>query len=118
MAYLRLGTASEYFILVAAAVARFAFASPDRNDGVHLAVHPQCGTLGGNFTDVNAGIDLSAIRTIVTFGVSNGSALLPPVVIPPDPHAGNRQTNGPVWIEDLARDINATLSDYAVNRRF
>ena len=41
----------------------------DYNDGVHLAVSPKCGTLGGNFTDVNAGIDLHKIKTIVSFGV-------------------------------------------------
>lgn len=39
------------------------------NNGINLAVHPECGTLGGNFTDVNVGIDPSSIRTIVTFGV-------------------------------------------------
>lgn len=70
-------TAFKSLILVGAAVAPFAFAFPTRNDGIHLAVHPQCGTLGGNFTDVNAGIDLSSIRTIVTFGVSLMALYLP-----------------------------------------
>ena len=38
------------------------------NDGIHLAVSPNCGPLGGNTADVNAGIDLSKIKTIVSFG--------------------------------------------------
>lgn len=41
----------------------------DDNDGVHLAVSPKCGPLGGTLADVNAGIDLSQIKTIVSFGV-------------------------------------------------
>ena len=48
----------------------FSIPQEERNDGIHLAVHPQCGSLGGNFTDVNAGIDLWSIKTIVSFGVS------------------------------------------------
>lgn len=36
---------------------------------VHLAVHPQCGPLSGNVSDVNAGLDLAKIKTIVSFGV-------------------------------------------------
>ncbi|KAI0318729.1 carbohydrate esterase family 16 protein, partial [Amylostereum chailletii] len=90
------------------------------NDGIHLAVGPNCGQLGGNFTDVNAGIDLSTVKTIVSFGdsytdggIRNGSKLLPPVLIPPDPEAGGRITNGPVWIENIANDIGARLMDYA-----
>lgn len=42
----------------------------DDNDGIHLAVSPKCGPLGGNLADVNAGIHLSQIKTIVSFGVS------------------------------------------------
>jgi hypothetical protein len=47
------------------------------NDGIHLAVHPTCGKLGGNFTDVNAGIDLSRVQTIVSFGVLSNSLCFP-----------------------------------------
>ena len=39
------------------------------NDGIHLAVHPVCGKLDGNVTDVNAGLVLSSYKTIVAFGV-------------------------------------------------
>lgn len=42
----------------------------DDNDGIHLAVRPICGPLSGNMSDVNAGVDLDAIKTIVAFGVS------------------------------------------------
>lgn len=40
------------------------------NDGIHLAVKPQCGPLSGNMSDVSAGLDLGKYRTIVSFGVS------------------------------------------------
>jgi hypothetical protein len=43
---------------------------PNRNDGIHLAVRPICGPLSGNVTDVNAGVNLHGIKTIVSFGVS------------------------------------------------
>ncbi|KAI0314311.1 hypothetical protein OF83DRAFT_1064051 [Amylostereum chailletii] len=92
------------------------------NDGIHLAVHPSCGSLGGNFTDVNAGIDLQKIKTIVSFGDSytdggkhDGSALDPPVLTPPSSLAGGRSTNGPVWIENIANDLGAHFMDYAVS---
>lgn len=42
----------------------------DRNNGIHLAVSPVCGPLSGNVSDVNTGIDLSTVKTIVAFGVS------------------------------------------------
>ena len=51
-----------------------AFAIPRQwsiyNDGIHLAVRPTCGSLSGNTADVNAGINLLKIKTIVSFGVS------------------------------------------------
>ncbi|THH17063.1 hypothetical protein EW146_g3674 [Bondarzewia mesenterica] len=92
----------------------------DYNDGIHLAVGPICGKLGGNFTDVNAGIDLRKIKTIVSFGDSytdsgkhDGSPLLPPLLTPPDPHAGGRYSDGPMWSEHIANDVNATYMAYA-----
>ncbi|TFY66853.1 hypothetical protein EVG20_g4236 [Dentipellis fragilis] len=108
--------------LVACAVASpFAAPSSDRNDGIHLAVSPKCGQLGGNTSDVNGGIDLSKIKTIVSFGDSytdggkhDGSPLLPPVLIPPGIEAGGRSTDGPVWIEYIADDLHAKFMDYAV----
>jgi hypothetical protein len=47
--------------------------SADRNDVIRLAVRPQCGRLSGSVSDVNAGVDLSTIKTIVSFGVSRCS---------------------------------------------
>ncbi|KAI0658162.1 hypothetical protein C8Q70DRAFT_918294 [Cubamyces menziesii] len=92
----------------------------DPNNGIHLAVSPICGPLSGNTSDVNAGIDLSCIKTIVAFGDSytdggrdDGGPLAPPIVIPPDAEAGGRSTDGKVWIENIADDIGATLKDYA-----
>ncbi|KAI8996637.1 hypothetical protein BD414DRAFT_409262 [Trametes punicea] len=92
----------------------------DRNNGIHLAVSPICGPLSGNVSDVNAGIDLARIKTIVAFGDSytdggrdDGGPLAPPVVVPPDAEAGGRSTDGRVWVEDIADDIGATLKDYA-----
>ena len=41
----------------------------DDNNGIHLAVSPACGSLSGLAADVNAGIDLKRIKTIVAFGV-------------------------------------------------
>ncbi|THH17070.1 hypothetical protein EW146_g3673 [Bondarzewia mesenterica] len=100
----------------------FASLREERNDGIHLAVHPQCGPLGGNTTDVNAGISLRSIKTIVSFGDSytdggkhDGSPLDPPVLIPPGIEAGGRSTDGPVWIEYIADDINARFMDYAIS---
>lgn len=43
--------------------------NPNRNDGIHLAVGPNCGPLFGPAMDVNAGLDLTKYRTIVSFGV-------------------------------------------------
>ncbi|OJT04615.1 hypothetical protein TRAPUB_4680 [Trametes pubescens] len=92
----------------------------DRNNGIHLAVSPVCGPLSGNVSDVNAGIDLKTIKTIVAFGDSytdggreDGGPLAPPVVIPPEALAGGRSTDGKVWVENIADDIGATLMDYA-----
>lgn len=39
------------------------------NDGIHLAVTPQCGSLDGMTTNVNAGIAFTNVKTIVSFGV-------------------------------------------------
>ncbi|KIY65178.1 carbohydrate esterase family 16 protein [Cylindrobasidium torrendii FP15055 ss-10] len=87
---------------------------------VHLAVSPHCGFFGGPVADINAGIDLGSIKTIVSFGDSftdggrdDGSPLLPAVINPPDPFAGGRSANGPVWVEHVAGSVGATLMDYA-----
>jgi len=93
-----------------------------RNDGIHLAVVPNCGKLSGVFADVNAGLlPLKSYRTIVAFGdsytdggVRDGGPRLPPVVIPPNPKAGGRTTNGLVWVEDIGVDTGALVMDYAV----
>ncbi|KIJ64866.1 carbohydrate esterase family 16 protein [Hydnomerulius pinastri MD-312] len=90
------------------------------NDGIHLAVGPQCGLLPGTAADVNAGLNLGQYKTIVSFGDSytdggshDGGPLAPAVIIPPNAQAGGRSTNGPVWVEDIASDIGAHLMDYA-----
>jgi len=91
-----------------------------------LAVQPACGPLDSvNFTELNAGINLNAFKTIVTFGDSwtstgsNGTVPLPPILHPPLPSAGarnsenRRATNGFMWSERLAADLNAKLLDYS-----
>ncbi|KAL9709107.1 hypothetical protein Ac2012v2_007457 [Leucoagaricus gongylophorus] len=93
---------------------------PPDNDGIHLAISPQCGQLSGNPADINAGIDSGKIRTIVSFGDSytdggkdDGSPLNPPILVPPSPLAGGRSTNGLTWVENVANDVKATIMDYA-----
>ncbi|KAJ7246782.1 hypothetical protein B0H12DRAFT_1325002 [Mycena haematopus] len=91
-----------------------------------LAVQPACGSLdSANFTEINAGINLNTIKTVVTFGDSwtstgaNGTVPLPPILHPPLPSAGarnsenRRATNGFMWSERLAADLNAKLLDYS-----
>ncbi|GJJ13571.1 hypothetical protein Clacol_007826 [Clathrus columnatus] len=93
-----------------------------RNDGIHLAVGPQCGRLSGPVADVNAGLlPLQRYKTIVAFGDSytdggtrDGGSRAPAIVIPPNPKAGGRTTNGPVWVEDIGSDTGALVKDYAV----
>lgn len=93
-----------------------------RQNSVHLVVTPNCGTLSGSPASINAGLkDLNSFDTIVAFGdsytsggVSNGSALAPAVMVPPNPSAGGRVSNGKLWIEHLAATAGATLHDYAV----
>jgi len=85
-------------------------------------VTPKCGPLSGSTADVNAGLDLGQVKTIVSFGDSytdgggnhDGSPLAPPVLIPPNAEAGGRSTNGKLWIEDIADGIGAKLMDYAI----
>ncbi|GJJ13573.1 hypothetical protein Clacol_007828 [Clathrus columnatus] len=92
------------------------------NDGIHLAVGPQCGRLSGTVADVNAGLlPLQRYRTIVAFGDSytdggtrDGGLRAPAIVIPPNPKAGGRTTNGPVWVKDIGSDTGALVKDYAV----
>jgi len=93
------------------------------NGGIHLAVRPRCGPLSGVMSDVNAGVNLNIIRTIVSFGDSytdggggrDGSPLASPIIIPPNAQAGGRSTNGKLWVENIADDINATFMDYATS---
>ncbi|KAH7921926.1 carbohydrate esterase family 16 protein [Leucogyrophana mollusca] len=109
-------------ILFAAGIEAAILRRQGPNDGIHLAVGPQCGPLGGTVSDVNAGLDLSKYKTIVSFGDSytdggrhDGGPLLPPVIIPPNAQAGGRSTNGKVWVENIADDIGAHLMDYAIS---
>lgn len=105
--------------------------SPTRNDGIHLAVSAasNCASPHIDFatvnvtSNVNAGLkDFHEYKTIVTFGdsyttdgVRNGSKPAPPIVIPPNPKAGGRTTNGLTWIENIADDYGSHLMDYAVS---
>ncbi|KAK0462382.1 carbohydrate esterase family 16 protein, partial [Desarmillaria tabescens] len=90
--------------------------------GVQLVIEPSCGALFGTVADINAGLgSLSSYSTIVAFGdgytdggKEDGSPLDPAVQDLPDPKAGGRLSNGPLWVENLASDVNATLKDYAV----
>ncbi|KAJ7143918.1 carbohydrate esterase family 16 protein, partial [Mycena epipterygia] len=93
-----------------------------QNGGVHLAITPTCGKLGGTVTNANAGILTSGMKTLVAFGDSytfggrsDGGTLPAAVLTGTSPRAGGRGTDGPVWAEDLASDLGATIKDYAVS---
>jgi hypothetical protein len=112
-------------VLTALLVSNAEGSNSSDNDGIHLAVSPICGKVNVSATsvsNVNAGLaSLSSYKTIVSFGDSytsggyaNGSTLPPPVLIPPNPKAGGRTTNGRVWIEDISVDTGAVFMDYAV----
>ncbi|TDL18017.1 hypothetical protein BD410DRAFT_512527 [Rickenella mellea] len=93
---------------------------------INLAVSPVCGALNSTtFTEVNAGVKLSATKTIVAFGDSwtsngsNGTISLAPVIFPPNPSAGSRvggkgrASNGFVWVEDMGNTLGAKVVNYA-----
>ncbi|KAG8742157.1 hypothetical protein FRC10_001965 [Ceratobasidium sp. 414] len=112
-----------------------------------LAISPSCGklTTTGSTADANAGLlDIAKYRTVVnppTFfplrmtklerdaqvsfgdsytcaGKNDGSPVPPAVVVPPNPLAGNRATNGPVWIENIANDVGVTFKNYTQSNLF
>lgn len=57
--------------MLAAAVGPRQSSGNDTNDGIHLAIGPDCGSLSGKFSDVNSGLlDPRAYKTIVSFGDS------------------------------------------------
>ena len=66
--------AAFFLCLFVSFIGAGAFITPlqrnDDNDSIRLAIGPQCGRLSGSVSDVNAGVDLSTIKTIVSFGVS------------------------------------------------
>lgn len=110
--------------LLAVGVSAFVARPRTRNDGIHLAVGPACGPADGAPADVNVGLrPLRSYKTIVSFGDSytaggnaDGGPLLPPVLDTQgtNPKAGGRTTNGRVWNENIARDIDALYMDYAI----
>lgn len=51
-------------------------------------------------------------------GKQNGTTLDPAVQVPPNPKAGGRMSNGPLWIEYFTDSIGATLKDFAVSSVF
>ncbi|KAJ7692144.1 carbohydrate esterase family 16 protein [Mycena rosella] len=92
------------------------------NDGVHLAITPTCSKLGGTVGNTNAGIATAGFKTFVAFGDSytsggrsDGGTLPAAVLNGTSPRAGGRVTDGPVWAEDIASDLGATIKDYAVS---
>ncbi|KAJ7622435.1 hypothetical protein FB45DRAFT_927773 [Roridomyces roridus] len=92
------------------------------NDGVHLAITPTCGTIGGTVANTNAGVSTSGMKTLVAFGDSytsggrsDGGPLPAAVLNGISPRAGGRVTDGPVWAEDIASDLGLTIMDYAVS---
>ncbi|KAF4573477.1 SGNH hydrolase superfamily protein [Pleurotus pulmonarius] len=110
------------FVVLTSVCAAYAAVLPrDALNGVHLAVDPKCGVAGGRFGDVNIGLKpLTSYEHIVAFGDSwtdggahDGEPLPPPVLTPPNPRAGGRASNGPVWVEKLASAAGATLLDFA-----
>ncbi|KIK71568.1 carbohydrate esterase family 16 protein [Collybiopsis luxurians FD-317 M1] len=115
--------ASAWWISVPNVRAAVTWRQNEQAQAVHLAVNPNCGNLSGPPADVNQGLQpLNSYKAIVSFGDSyssggmiNGSALPPAVLSPPNPNAGGRMTNGPLWIEHLASAADATLHDWAVN---
>ncbi|KAF8079160.1 carbohydrate esterase family 16 protein [Lyophyllum atratum] len=108
-------------VLAAISIASAAVVQRESLQEVHLAVKPKCGTLEGAPADVNAGLPpLNTFKTIVSFGdaysdggVQDGSPLQPAILLPPNPMAGGRMSNGPVWVENLAKSVGATVKDYA-----
>ncbi|KAF8191021.1 carbohydrate esterase family 16 protein [Mycena galopus ATCC 62051] len=117
---------TSFFAVLTIRIAAVAAHSPpvvrQTNDGVHLGITPACGKLGGTFTNVNAGIVTSGIKTLVAFGDSytsggrtDGGALPPAVLNGTSPRAGGRVTDGPVWAEGVASDLGANIKDYAVS---
>lgn len=54
----------------------------DTNDGIHLAIGPNCGSLGGKFSDINSGLlDIISYKTIVSFGDSYGTVIFNAVLL-------------------------------------
>ncbi|KAK0500147.1 hypothetical protein EDD18DRAFT_1102325 [Armillaria luteobubalina] len=108
---------------------------PSLVTGVELVISPSCGTLYSEVGDLNSGLgSLSSYSTIVAFGdgytapqktkkgyehLDDGTTLAEAVQEDTlDPKAGGRMSNGPVWVEYVASDINATVKDYAVGLLF
>ncbi|KAG8836395.1 hypothetical protein FRC17_003305 [Serendipita sp. 399] len=85
----------------------------ESNDGIHLAVAPQCGSLLSSVnlkaTEINVGIDWDNITDIVAFGDSytqvgnhgDGSPPAPLMYVGKNPSAGGRNSNGETWIEQF-----------------
>ncbi|KAJ7803613.1 carbohydrate esterase family 16 protein [Mycena olivaceomarginata] len=97
-------------------------AARQTNDGVHLAITPVCGKLGGTFANANAGVPTTGIKMLVAFGDSytsggrSNSGTLPPAVLNgTSPCAGGRGTDGPVWAEDVASDPRIEITLFQVS---
>ncbi|VDB86519.1 unnamed protein product [Peniophora sp. CBMAI 1063] len=119
--------AALLYITLGSTLASSTTPQKENNDGIHLAISPPCGTLSENVTNVNVGIDLRDIDTIVSFGDSytdggahDGVLCLCLFYLSTEngTRAGGRITNGYVWIEHLANMTGrreALLMDYAIS---
>lgn len=64
---------SLFRLLVFTLASLHVYVVASRNDDIHLAVRPRCGSFSGNYTNVNAGLVARKFNTIVAFGVSHDS---------------------------------------------
>ncbi|KAG6812632.1 hypothetical protein H0H92_001715 [Tricholoma furcatifolium] len=112
---------SVSLILASISLASAAILNRDSDSAVYLAVSPNCVSVNGNAGNVNAGVPpLSTFTNFVSFGdqysdngMQNGSNAAPAVLSPPNPDAGGRPSNGPVWVEYLAQSVGASVKDYS-----
>ncbi|CAK5280464.1 unnamed protein product [Mycena citricolor] len=106
-------------ISVSCAALAAAAGIPQTRGAVQLAVNPQCGTLAAGVpADVNVGLaPLSSYKTIVAFGGESISGYRARLHCAEstlaDSYTGGGATNGPTWVELLARSANAQLINYA-----
>ncbi|KAG0149671.1 hypothetical protein CROQUDRAFT_720837 [Cronartium quercuum f. sp. fusiforme G11] len=116
-------TFSTFIFLLLASYAQ-AIKEPINFYPLKMATKPKCVNLASKgFGNFNSGIDLTTIKIIYAFGdsyMANGQSI---GGTPPssecskndgdNPKCGGRASNGPVYPEQFAKYIDATLKDYA-----